>query len=101
LVNRIDVVRNHQRAHNLFMTVIRVTGSQLDAARVLVGLSRDALAEGYAATSALPTSLDARPIGWLKFKNPNAPAVKRKAEDWGNSAGAGYGFANGATLKRM
>jgi hypothetical protein len=72
LVNRIDVVRNYQRAQNFS-----------HAARVLVGLSRDALAEGYAVTSALPTSLDARSIGWLKFKNPNAPAVKREAEDWG------------------
>jgi hypothetical protein len=39
LVNRIDVVRNYQRAHNFSMTVIRVTGLQLHAARVLVGLS--------------------------------------------------------------
>jgi hypothetical protein len=26
----------------------------------------------------------ARNLGWLKMKNPNAPAVKREAEeDWG------------------
>jgi DNA-binding transcriptional regulator YiaG len=42
---RIDVVRNRRRAHNFTMTLIRVTGSQLHAARVLVGLSREVLAE--------------------------------------------------------
>ena len=41
----IDVVRNHQCAHNFSMTVIRVTGSQLHAARVLVGLSREEVPE--------------------------------------------------------
>jgi hypothetical protein len=41
MVIRIDVVRNHRRAHNFPMTLIRVTGSQLHAARVLVGLSRE------------------------------------------------------------
>ena len=45
LVNRIDVVPNHRRAHNFFMTVIRLSGSQLHAARVLVGLSREEVAE--------------------------------------------------------
>jgi hypothetical protein len=43
-VNRIDVVRNHCRAHNFTMTLIRVTGSQLHAARVLVGLSGEEVA---------------------------------------------------------
>ena len=41
----IDVVRNHQRTHNFSMTMIRLSGSQLHAARVLVGLSRENLAE--------------------------------------------------------
>jgi hypothetical protein len=62
-----------------------------------------AVAEGYAATSALPTSLDARPIGWLKFKNPNAPG-ETGSRGLGQTALAltpSYGFANGATLKRM
>ena len=45
LVKTIDVVRNHQRTHNFSMTVIRLSGSQLHAARVLVGLSREDLAE--------------------------------------------------------
>ena len=45
LVNRIDVVRNQRRAQNFPMTLIRITGSQLHAARVLVGLSRESLAE--------------------------------------------------------
>ena len=41
----IDVVRSHQRAHNFFMTMIRLSGSQLHVARVLVGLSREEVAE--------------------------------------------------------
>src|SRR5262249_30513557 len=41
----IDVVRSHQRAHNFFTTMIRLSGSQLHVARVLVGLSRDEVAE--------------------------------------------------------
>jgi DNA-binding XRE family transcriptional regulator len=45
LVKIIDVVRNRRCAHNFSMTLIRVTGSQLHAARVLVGLSREDLAE--------------------------------------------------------
>jgi transcriptional regulator with XRE-family HTH domain len=45
LVKIIDVVRNRQRANNFFMTMIRLSGSQLHAARVLVGLSREDLAE--------------------------------------------------------
>jgi hypothetical protein len=45
LVKIIDVVQNHQRAHNYSMTMIRLSGSQLHAARVLVGLSRENLAE--------------------------------------------------------
>src|SRR5262249_58540301 len=45
LVNRIDVVRSHRRGHNFSMTLIRLSGSQLHAARVLVGLSLDDLAE--------------------------------------------------------
>jgi hypothetical protein len=53
LVNRIDVVRNRCRAHNFTMTLIRVTGSQLHAARVLVGLSREDLAERRRAVPAL------------------------------------------------
>jgi hypothetical protein len=32
LVKIIDVVRNRQRAHNFFMTMIRLSGSQLHAA---------------------------------------------------------------------
>jgi transcriptional regulator with XRE-family HTH domain len=38
-------VLHPRRAHNFTMTLIRVTGSQLHAARVLVGLSREDLAE--------------------------------------------------------
>jgi DNA-binding transcriptional regulator YiaG len=38
-------VLHRRRAHNFTMTLIRVTGSQLHAARVLVGLSREVLAE--------------------------------------------------------
>jgi hypothetical protein len=53
LVNRIDVVRNRRRFHNFSMTLIRVTGSQLHAARVLVGLSRENLAERARAVPAL------------------------------------------------
>jgi hypothetical protein len=45
LVKRIDVVRNRCRAQIFSMTLIRITGSQLHAARVLVGLSRDTVAE--------------------------------------------------------
>jgi hypothetical protein len=45
LVKIIDVVRNHQCAHNFSMTMIRLSGSQLHAARVLVGLSREEVAE--------------------------------------------------------
>ena len=45
LVKIIDVVRSHQRAHNFSMTMIRLSGSQLHAARVLVGLSREEVAE--------------------------------------------------------
>jgi transcriptional regulator with XRE-family HTH domain len=45
LVKIIDVVRNQRRAQNFPMTLIRVTGSQLHAARVLVGLSREEVAE--------------------------------------------------------
>jgi DNA-binding transcriptional regulator YiaG len=45
LVNRIDVVRDHRRTQSFSMTLIRITGSQLHAARVLVGLSRDTVAE--------------------------------------------------------
>src|SRR5262249_41914407 len=41
LVKIIDVVRNHQRTHNFSMTMIRLSGSQLHAARVLVGLSHE------------------------------------------------------------
>jgi hypothetical protein len=44
LVKIIDVVRNHQCAHNFSMTMIRLSGSQLHAARVLVGLSRSEVA---------------------------------------------------------
>src|SRR5439155_12130890 len=44
LVKIIDVVRNHQRTHNFPMTMIRLSGSQLHAARVLVGLSREEVA---------------------------------------------------------
>jgi DNA-binding XRE family transcriptional regulator len=44
-VKIIDVVRNQRRAQNFPMTLIRITGSQLHAARVLVGLSREDLAE--------------------------------------------------------
>jgi hypothetical protein len=40
LVKIIDVVRNRRRTHNFFMTLIRVTGSQLNGARVLVDLIR-------------------------------------------------------------
>jgi len=45
LVKIIDVVRNQRRAQNFPMTLIRITGSQLHAARVLVGLSREEVAE--------------------------------------------------------
>ena len=45
VVKRIDVVRNHQRTHNFPMTMIRLSGSQLHAARVLAGLSLDDLAD--------------------------------------------------------
>jgi DNA-binding transcriptional regulator YiaG len=45
LVKIIDVVRNQRRAQNFSMTLIRITGSQLHAARVLVGLSREEVAE--------------------------------------------------------
>src|SRR5262249_18492546 len=45
LVNRIDVVRSHRRGHNFSMMLIRLSGSQLHAARVLAGLSLDDLAE--------------------------------------------------------
>jgi len=41
LVKIIGVVRNHQCTHNFFMTMIRPSGSQLHAARVLVRLSRE------------------------------------------------------------
>ena len=41
----IDVVRNQRRAQNFPMTLIRITGSQLHAARVLVGLSHEEVAE--------------------------------------------------------
>src|SRR5215469_3300453 len=44
-VKRIDFVRGHQRGHNFRITMIRLSGSQLHAARVLVGLSLDDLAE--------------------------------------------------------
>jgi transcriptional regulator with XRE-family HTH domain len=44
-VKIIDVVRNQRRAQNFPMTLIRITGSQLHAARVLVGLSREEVAE--------------------------------------------------------
>lgn len=45
LVKRIDVVCNHRRTQSFLMSLIRITGSQLHAARVLVGLSRDTVAE--------------------------------------------------------
>jgi len=45
LVKIIDVVRNQRRAQNFPMTLIRITGSQLHAARVLVVLSREEVAE--------------------------------------------------------
>jgi hypothetical protein len=45
LVKIIDVVRNHQCAHNFSMTMIRLSGSQFHAARMLRGLSRENLAE--------------------------------------------------------
>src|SRR5262245_21754978 len=45
VVKRIDVVRNHQRTHNFPMTMIRLSGSQLHAARVLAQLSLDDLAD--------------------------------------------------------
>jgi hypothetical protein len=45
LVKIIDVVRNRQRTHDFFMTMIRISGSQLHAARVLVVLSREEVAE--------------------------------------------------------
>jgi len=45
VVKRIDVVRSHRRGHNFSMTMIRLSGSQLHAARVLVGLSLDELAD--------------------------------------------------------
>jgi hypothetical protein len=38
-------VLHRRRAHNFTMTLFRVTGSQLHAARVLVGVSREDLAE--------------------------------------------------------
>jgi len=44
-VKIIDVVRNQRRAQNFLMTLIRITGSQLHAARVLVGLFREEVAE--------------------------------------------------------
>jgi len=44
-VNRIDVVCAYRRGHNFSMTMIRLSGSQLHAARVLAGLSLDDLAE--------------------------------------------------------
>jgi len=44
-VKRIDVVCAYRRGHNFFMTMIRLSGSQLHAARVLVGLSLDDLAD--------------------------------------------------------
>jgi transcriptional regulator with XRE-family HTH domain len=45
LVKIIDVVRNLSLAQNFSMTMIRLSGSQLHAARVLVGLSREEVAE--------------------------------------------------------
>jgi len=45
LVKIIDVVRNRQRTRNFFMTMIGLSASQLHAARVLVSLSREDLAE--------------------------------------------------------
>jgi transcriptional regulator with XRE-family HTH domain len=45
LVKIIDVVRNQRRAQNFPMTLIRITGSQLHAARVMAGLSRESLAD--------------------------------------------------------
>jgi hypothetical protein len=45
MVNRIDVVGNHQSVEIFAMMLIRITGSQLHAARVLVGLSREEVAE--------------------------------------------------------
>jgi predicted transcriptional regulator len=45
LVKRIDVVCAYRRGHNFSMTMIRLSGSQLHAARVLAGLSLDDLAE--------------------------------------------------------
>src|SRR5262249_23172491 len=44
-VKIIDVVRNHRRAHNFLTTIIRLSGSQLHAACVLGGLSREEVAE--------------------------------------------------------
>jgi transcriptional regulator with XRE-family HTH domain len=45
LVKIIDVVCNHQSVEIFAMMLIRITGSQLHAARVLVGLSREEVAE--------------------------------------------------------
>jgi hypothetical protein len=58
-VKIIDVVRNHQCAHNFSMTMIRLSGSQLHAARVLVGLSRENLAERAACVAT--ASVNGRP----------------------------------------
>ena len=41
----IDVVCNHQSVEIFTMTLIRITGSQLHAARVQVGLSSEEVAE--------------------------------------------------------
>src|SRR5215831_15330925 len=45
LVKIIDVVCNHQSVEIFTMTLIRITGSQLHAARVQVGLSSKEVAE--------------------------------------------------------
>jgi transcriptional regulator with XRE-family HTH domain len=45
LVKIIDVVRNHRSVEIFTVTLIRITGSQLHAARVLVGFSREEVAE--------------------------------------------------------
>jgi hypothetical protein len=44
MVKIIDVVCNYQAHEDFTMMMIRITGSQLHAARILVGLSREEVA---------------------------------------------------------
>src|SRR5215813_1313337 len=61
----IDVVRSHQRAHNFFMTMIRLSGSQLHIARVLsreevaerAGLCRHSIRKWETSSDAIPGAM--------------------------------------------